>query len=57
MPKIDETSPTQSMFINPVRVLKADELEKVVGARYESASQFGRYKRVSWVDNQMKDPA
>ena len=57
MPKIDETSPTQSVFINPVRVLKADELEKVVGARYESASQFGRYKRVSWVDNQMKDPA
>jgi hypothetical protein len=47
-------SDASPLFVNKVRVLKAEELEKIVGARYSSAS-FGRYKGPSGPDNQSKD--
>lgn len=54
MSKFDQPDAGKSIFVTPVRVLKADELEQIVGARYE-AQPFGRYKSSGGPDNQQKD--
>jgi hypothetical protein len=52
MSKIEKSSP---VFVSRVRVMKADELEKIVGAGSGPAWQGGRYKTTSGVDNQKKE--
>jgi len=42
-----------SMFASRVRTMKADELEKIVGAGAKHT--FGRYKTKGGPDNQSKD--
>jgi len=46
-------SESDPIFVNPVRVLKVSELDKIVGAA--SGQQF-RYKTTSSNDNQGKLP-
>lgn len=46
---------TDSVFVSGLRVLKAEELEKVVGAQY-NVKPGGRYKSFGGPDNASKDP-
>lgn len=53
MSKSDDTG--KSIFVSPIRVLKADELENIVGARH-IPKPGGRYKQTGGPDFAAKDP-
>lgn len=56
MSKIDDNGSFDSVFMNPIRTMQADELERIVGGGVRPGQGLGRYKKASSVDNQMKDP-